>query len=59
MRKSRLRAPRACVVTHPRCRALVRPRHEQTATMDIERINAIGKSIADLTERTNALRGYL
>jgi len=27
--------------------------------MDIERINAIGKSIADLTERTNALRGYL
>jgi len=27
--------------------------------MDIERINAIGKSIADLTERTTALRGYL
>jgi len=27
--------------------------------MDIERINAIGKTIADLTERTNALRGYL
>jgi hypothetical protein len=31
----------------------------KTAIMDIERINAIGKSIADLTERTNALRGYL
>ena len=28
-------------------------------TMDIERINAIGKSIADLSERTAALRGYL
>ena len=27
--------------------------------MDIERINAIGKSIADLSERTAALRGYL
>jgi len=27
--------------------------------MDIERINAIGNSIADLTERTSALRGYL
>jgi hypothetical protein len=28
-------------------------------TMDIERINAIGSSLADLTERTTALRGYL
>jgi len=27
--------------------------------MDIERINAIGNHIADLIERTNALRGYL
>jgi len=27
--------------------------------MDIERINAIGNSIADLSERTQALRGYL
>lgn len=27
--------------------------------MDIERINAIGAKIADLTERTAALRGYL
>jgi len=27
--------------------------------MDIERINAIGSKLADLTERTQALRGYL
>jgi hypothetical protein len=28
-------------------------------SMDIERINAIGAKLADLTERTQALRGYL
>jgi len=27
--------------------------------MDIEQINAIGTALADLSERTNALRGYL
>jgi len=27
--------------------------------MDIERINAIGAKLADLTQRTQALRGYL
>jgi hypothetical protein len=27
--------------------------------MDIERINQIGTTLADLTERTEALRGYL
>jgi hypothetical protein len=27
--------------------------------MDIEQINAIGATLADLSERTNALRGYL
>jgi len=27
--------------------------------MDIERINSIGARLADLTERTQALRGYL
>jgi len=27
--------------------------------MDIERINAIGNQLADLSERTQALRGYL
>jgi len=31
----------------------------QIPIMDIERINAIGNHIADLSERTNALRGYL
>ena len=29
------------------------------ASMDIEQINAIGAKLADLTERTQALRGYL
>ena len=29
------------------------------STMDIERINAIGNHVADLSERTTALRGYL
>jgi hypothetical protein len=33
--------------------------HDKNPIMDIERINAIGKRIADLSERTNALRGYL
>jgi hypothetical protein len=27
--------------------------------MDTERINAIGNTLADLSERTTALRGYL
>jgi len=27
--------------------------------MDIERINSIGAKLADLTQRTAALRGYL
>jgi hypothetical protein len=27
--------------------------------MDIERINAIGSTLADLSQRTEALRGYL
>jgi hypothetical protein len=29
------------------------------APMDAEQINAIGTLLADLTERTQALRGYL
>jgi hypothetical protein len=28
-------------------------------TMDVEHINAIGSMLADLSERTHALRGYL
>lgn len=34
------------------------PLHPE-ASMDIEQINAIGAKLADLTERTHALRGYL
>jgi hypothetical protein len=29
------------------------------AFMDVEHINAIGNSLADLTQRTESLRGYL
>jgi hypothetical protein len=28
-------------------------------TMDVEHINAIGNALADLTHRTESLRGYL
>ena len=60
MRKSRLRAPPgACVLAHPRAAPSPGRATTKIPIMDIERINAIGKSIADLTERTNALRGYL
>ena len=34
-------------------------RAEQTPTMDVEHINAIGNRLADLTKRTVDLRGYL
>jgi hypothetical protein len=30
-----------------------------TVIMDVEHINAIGNSLADVTKRTLALRGYL
>jgi hypothetical protein len=32
---------------------------DTTCAMDIERINQIGSLLADLTARTDALRGYL
>ena len=32
---------------------------EAHTIMDVEHINAIGNSLADLTQRTTALRGYL
>lgn len=32
---------------------------QETPAMDIERINQIGANLADLTRRTEALRGYL
>jgi hypothetical protein len=33
--------------------------HCNKQTMDIERVNAIGTLLADLSARTAALRGYL
>ena len=35
------------------------PSENKAARMDIERINQIGTRLADLTQRTEALRGYL
>jgi hypothetical protein len=35
------------------------PLAKRGAVMDIERINLIGTNLADLTQRTEALRGYL
>jgi hypothetical protein len=35
------------------------PTRNSTRAMDIERINQIGGLLADLTARTDALRGYL
>jgi hypothetical protein len=34
-------------------------RRTEGSPMDIERINAIGAALVDLSERTEALRGYL
>ena len=31
----------------------------ESSTMDVEHINAIGNTLADLTQRTVDLRGYL
>jgi hypothetical protein len=33
--------------------------HDHEHSMDVEHINAIGHSLADLTQRTIDLRGYL
>ena len=46
-----LRGPTA---THAKMRA-----SHEGSTMDIERINQIGNDLADLSERTEALRRYL
>ena len=35
------------------------PSERRAQRMDIERINQIGNQLADLTRRTEALRGYL
>jgi len=34
-------------------------RSAEQSIMDVEHINAIGSRLADLAERTQALRGYL
>ncbi|NML14961.1 hypothetical protein [Azohydromonas caseinilytica] len=39
--------------------ALSRITNRESPHMDIERINAIGSLLTDLSERTQALRGYL
>ena len=57
---AKIAAPRALAPNPPPCAA--RPAGRATTKiriMDIERINAIGNQIADLSERTTALRGYL
>jgi hypothetical protein len=44
------------------CAACENPAIHKThgnCTMDVEHINAIGNTLADLTERTVGLRGYL
>jgi hypothetical protein len=53
-----LRAARALNFPTPRAARAGRAT-TKIPIMDIERINAIGNHIADLTERTKALRGYL
>jgi hypothetical protein len=59
MRKSPLRPSRAASSSTQRRRPRAAPPRPGPPVMDIERINAIGNHIADLSERTNALRGYL
>ncbi len=48
--------PRACDTRAKIPRFRLSSSQEQ---MDIERINAIGSTLADLKARTDALRGYL
>jgi hypothetical protein len=50
------------VVTHQRAKIAAFRQLQpaaQKAPMDVEHINAIGNSLADLTKRTVDLRGYL
>jgi hypothetical protein len=46
----------AAILAHVKIRAF--PKHE-LPVMDIEHINQIGNLLADLSARTDALRGYL
>ena len=62
MRKStlgRIFASRLPTRAPPPQRGPASTQRHKIRTMDIERINAIGNQIADLSERTTALRGYL
>jgi hypothetical protein len=59
MRKSPAAPPFARQHVPPRTAARSDGATTQIRIMDIERINAIGNNIADLSERTKALRGYL
>jgi hypothetical protein len=43
----------------PGWHAKIRAFAKRALRMDIERINQIGNQLADLTQRTEALRGYL
>ncbi len=60
------RPPRRCAPTSAKMRGFAAAwaarqhlKKENEHLMDAERINAIGTLLADLTERTAALRGYL
>ncbi|HEY9063631.1 MAG TPA: hypothetical protein VIO33_01515 [Burkholderiaceae bacterium] len=51
----------APVAPAPACqnRAFLESNTDSLSTMDVEHINAIGNTLADLTKRTVDLRGYL
>jgi hypothetical protein len=51
--------PSSALNHHPALPRLAGRATTKIRIMDIERINAIGNHIADLSERTTALRGYL
>jgi len=57
-RPSRVKAEGCCAVRRP-CHAKMAGFKEWNPIMDVEHINAIGNSLADLTKRTVDLRGYL
>jgi hypothetical protein len=48
-----------CVITLSACHVRKSISSKRGSVMDIERINQIGTRLADLTQRTEALRGYL
>ena len=44
---------------HERIQGFVEPARNSPHSMDIEQVNAIGTLLADLSARTEQLRGYL